>query len=80
MLFTIFVKLSGTISNISQLSQEMAEVLHVRSACFAIACLGYLYGNMLISIFTGSTAQPKSNWTALWQSENLCDYYPESAQ
>ena len=45
-LFVIFVKLAGTqlsiMSIISQLSQEMAAVLHVHSACFAVACLGHL--------------------------------------
>ena len=38
----------------------MAEVLHVHRACFSIACLGHLYGNMLISILAGSIVQPKS--------------------
>ena len=50
---------------ISQLSQEVAEFLGVHSACFVIACLGHLYGNMLISIFAGSIVQPKTNWTPL---------------
>ena len=39
----------------------MIGVLHVHSACFAIACLGHLYGNMLVSILAGGIAQPKSN-------------------
>ena len=38
----------------------MAEVLHVNSACFSIACLGHLYGNMLISISAGNIVQLKS--------------------
>ena len=80
MLFAIFVKLTGKLPIISQLSQEMAEVLHVHSACFAIDCLGHLYGDMLISIFTGSIVQPKNNWTALWQLENLFDFHPLSSQ
>ena len=43
------------------MSQEMAEILYVHSACFSIACLGHLNGNMLISILAGSIVQPKSN-------------------
>ena len=69
MCYAIFVKLSGTLSIISQLSQEVAEVLHVQSACFAIACQGHLYGDMLISIFSGSIVQPKNSWTPLCQSD-----------
>ena len=48
---------------VSQLSQEMAEVLHEHSACFAISCLGHLHGSMLISIFAGSIVQLDSIMT-----------------
>ena len=48
---------------IGQLSQEIAEVLHVHSACFAIACLGHLHGSMLSSIFAGSIVQLDSLMT-----------------
>ena len=58
MLISIFVKLAGTLSIISELSQQMAEILQVHSDRRVIVCLGHFFGNMFIGILAGSIAQP----------------------
>ena len=65
---------------IGQLSQEIAEVLHVHSACFAIACLGHLYGDMLISIFAGSIANLEPIGLHYDNGKIFVIFYPQSSQ